>query len=179
MSGFSPPDLEGERVRLEALAPEHSAGMFELWSSHAVCEHSGPCEDSQGRRIALPAATPDESDRLLRFWLDRAEAGTGFRWAVVAGDAATFVGAVGFNRLGNCAQYAYHLSPQHQGRGLASEASRLALRWAFAAGSQSVEAFIVPDNDRSRQLARALGFHDEGPAEDGLLRYLLWAGELR
>lgn len=158
MSGLQIPLLEGRRVWLEPLAPVHSPGMFELWRAPEVCEYAGPAIDAAGEPIALPARTPRDSDRLLEFWLDRARAGSGFRWAVVLGAGRDFAGAVGFNALGACCEYAYHLVPRYQGAGLAAEASRLALAWCFANGAESVEAFIEPLNTRSLRLAERLGF---------------------
>lgn len=177
MSELHVPILEGQRLRLEPLSIQHSAGMYELWSQPEVCEYSGLCRDSDGRQIELPATSRSESDRLLRFWLDRAAAGTGFRWAVVLSDHLRFVGAVGFNALGPCAEYAYHFSTRHWGKGHASEASRLALAWVFSAGSEFVEAFIVAGNTGSVRLAARLGFTRTGKMQAGLSRYLVSRAE--
>jgi ribosomal-protein-alanine N-acetyltransferase len=173
------PTLDAERLRLEPLALKHSVGMFELWSAPEVCEYSGVCHDSEGQQVELPAASRSQSDRLLRFWLDRAAAGTGFRWAVVLAEDSRFVGALGFNALGPCAEYAYHFTPLHWGKGLASEASQLALSWVFGAGSESVEAFIDPGNLRSLRLVERLGFGRAGRSQDGSLRVLLSASDRR
>ena len=147
--------------------------MFELWREPAVCEHAGPAVDTDGHSIELPAASRAQSDRLLRFWLDRARAGTGFRWAVLAGDDSDFAGAVGFNALAPCAEYAYHLVPRCWGRGLATEASQLALSWCFSTGSESVELYIEAANERSSRLAVRLGFERAGPRDGDPSRYLL------
>jgi ribosomal-protein-alanine N-acetyltransferase len=147
--------------------------MFELWSQPEVCKHSGPAVDSSGRAIELPARAPSESDRLLEYWLDRARAGTGFRWAVVLQDRAEFVGAVGFNALGACCEYAYHLVPRFWGAGLASEASRIAADWAFSHGAESVEAFVEPANPRSVRLVERLGYRRIHQRPEGLTRYIL------
>jgi len=158
---------------LEPLSRLHAVGMFELWKEPEVCVYSGECLDAKGKPIFLPAASPAESDRLLQFWIDRSEAGTGFRWAAVSHDRSDFFGAVGFNSLGACAEYAYHFVPRYWGAGLAGEASRLAIDWAATEGTRSVEAFILPENVRSVQLAERLGFDPAGQGEDGTHRYLL------
>ncbi len=167
------PILESRRLRLEPASKAHSEGMFELWCEPKVCEHSGPATDSAGLPIELPARSRSESDRLLGFWLDRARAGTGFRWAVVLRDQGEFIGAVGFNSLGVCSEYAYHLIPRFWGRGLAAEASQLAVAWSFARGAASIESFIEPANAASIRLAKRLGFrHSYMPTSD-VPRYLL------
>lgn len=170
------PTLNGKRLCLEPLSASHSPGMFELWRRPEVCEHSGPAVDSKGEEICLPASSPSESDRLLRYWIDRARAGTGFRWAAVLRASSRFVGAVGFNSLGPCAEYAYHFIPRYWGAGLASEASRIALSWAFSTGSESVEAFIEPLNSESIRLAERLGFERSHQPEHGPARYVATPG---
>lgn len=152
------PVLQSERLRLEPLSQAHSHGMFALWSDAKVCVHSGPATDSAGLSIALPAKTRHDSDRLLEFWLDRARQGTGFRWAVVLRDRDEFAGAVGFNSLGGCSEYAYHIVPRFWGLGLAGEASGVALAWSFAGGAELVECFIEPANVASIRLVERLGF---------------------
>jgi RimJ/RimL family protein N-acetyltransferase len=134
--------------------------MFELWRQAEVCEHAGPAFDSSGEQIGLPAGSRRESDRLLRYWLARARDETGFRWAVALSPRSDFIGAVGFNALGSCAEYAYHFVPRYWGAGLATEASRLALSWCFSSGAESVEAFISAANERSIRLAMRLGFEE-------------------
>ena len=167
------PTLEGERIRLEPLAPRHSHGMFALWSEATVCEYAGPSRDSTGRLIDLPARSRSESNRLLHYWIERAEAGTGFRWAVILNDNSGFAGAIGFNTLGPCSEYAYHFVPRFWGAGLATEASRLALSWCSGENAGLVEMFIEPGNARSIRLAERLGFERQTRAEDELPRYVL------
>ena len=173
MAPLEIPILEGQRLRLEPLSLSHSPGMFALWREPEVCEHSGPAVDSSGESIRLPAKSRSDSDRLLSYWLDRSQAGTGFRWAAVLHTPAEFVGAVGFNSLGACSEYAYHLVPRHWGAGLGNEASRIALSWAFSTGSRSVEAFIEPANTRSIRLVERLGFERSHEASDELARYVV------
>jgi len=176
MTSLQIPTLSGDRLRLEPLASSHTEGMFALWREPAVCEYSGPAIDAKGRLLELPAASSATSDRLLEFWLDRAQMGTGFRWAVMLEERSAFIGAVGFNSLGACAEYAYHFNPRYWGAGLATEASRIALSWRFAEGSESVEAFIEDANAPSIRLAERLGFRVVSGAE-GLSRYVLRRAE--
>ena len=173
MSRFRATPLEGPRLILEPLSMEHTEGMFELWSRPEVCEHSGPALDSAGCPIALPAGSSQESDRLIQFWLDRAAAGTGFRWAVEHNADGRFLGAVGFNQLGRLSEYAVHFVPRFWGAGFASEASRLALSWLRAAGCEQVEAFIEPLNQPSIRLFERLGFESAGAGADGTIRFVL------
>jgi RimJ/RimL family protein N-acetyltransferase len=168
------PILESERLRLEPLSHAHSEGMFELWSDPGVCEYSGSAIDSDGRPIGLPARSRIESDRLLEYWLGRSRAGTGFRWAVMQGERGEFAGAVGFNSLVPCPEYAYHLVPRFWRHGIGTEASRCAIAWAYSQGAASIESFIEPDNSASIRLALRLGF--ARPADNSatpVLRFVL------
>ncbi len=159
------PTLHDARVRLEPLAREHRAGMFALFRAPEVCTFAGPAMDVRGQLIPLPARSYAESDRLLDYWLDRGACGSGCRWAVMDPESEAFMGAVGFNALGEHAEYAYHLRPEFWGRGLASEASRLVLDWCFGNGTRLVEAYVESPNHRSIALLRRLGFERVCEAE--------------
>lgn len=153
------PTLRTERLILEPLAIEHSAGMFALWSQEAVCRYSGEAHDREGRLIPLPARTPADSDRILDFFVARAAEDLGFRWAMLTAADHAFVGAIGFNHLQPRAELAYHLNPDAWGRGLMREAARAALAWAAEGGCREVDAFIEAENAGSLRLATGLGFH--------------------
>ena len=83
-----------------------------MWSSPEVCRYSGPAMDLSSRPIRLPAESPTDSDKILEFFLSRKQDGTGFRWALISLDSGSFVGAVGFNSLGEVCELAYHMDPE-------------------------------------------------------------------
>jgi RimJ/RimL family protein N-acetyltransferase len=56
----------------------------------------------------------------------------------------------------------WHLHPDHQGRGLATEAAQAVLAAAAQAGIEQVLALTDLDNGRSQAVATRLGMHDEG-----------------
>jgi RimJ/RimL family protein N-acetyltransferase len=56
----------------------------------------------------------------------------------------------------------WHLHPQHQGQGLATEAADAILTAAAQAGIDQVLALTEPDNIRSQAVAARLGMRDEG-----------------
>jgi len=144
-----------------------------MWSSPEVCRYSGPATDLSGRPIRLPAESPTDSDKILEFFLSRREDGTGFRWALVSIDSGSFVGAVGFNSLGDSCELAYHMDPEYWGNGFMLEACRAAMEWAFLEfGAREVEAFIESDNARSIRLVERLGLRPTGEAEEGAERYM-------
>ena len=161
------PILQTERIVLEPLTHAHSEGMFALWSAPEVCAFSGRAFDVRGVEIQLPAQSARDSDRIIEFFQAMQAGGTGCRWAmrsrvVAVPDGAAgsaFMGALGFNALGACAELAYHLHPRFWGHGLMQEACSATLAWvAERVDAQTVEAFIERDNLASLQLALRLGF---------------------
>jgi ribosomal-protein-alanine N-acetyltransferase len=171
-----------ERLMLEPLTRVHSDGMFALWSHAGVCRYSGPAFDVRGQPITLPARVPSDSDKIIDFFLHGAAGGERFRWAVLTKAERRFIGAAGFNALGACSEYAYHLTPAFWGYGYMTEASLAALRWLRGEPDRErIEAFIAPDNAASIKLATRLGFRATGDAVDGAIvmrcRWRVWTCE--
>lgn len=164
------PTLWTARLRLEPLTMAHSAGMFALWSREQVCRYAGPAVDAEGLPIGLPAASPADSDQIIEFFVRRARAGLGFRWALLTEPDGIFVGAMGFNHLGTCPELAYHLHPDTWGQGLMAEACRAGLAWV--SGASQVQAFIDPANIASIRLAERLGLRTSGEMVEDALHYV-------
>jgi len=168
------PVLTSARIVLEPLSAAHGAGMFAMWSQAEVCRYAGAAFDLDGAPIRLPAVTPADSDKIIEFFVAGAAAGTRFRWALLTMPGRAFAGAAGFNALGRCSEYAYHLDPRFRGRGLMTEASQMALDWLRArAGCREVEAFIEPGNAASIKLAKRLGLRTTGVFADGAERHAM------
>lgn len=166
------PTLRSARLVMTPLSLAHSPGMFDLWSRQEVCRYSGPACDYERRPIELPARTPADSDKIIDFFTRSAADGTRFRWALQTRAERAFVGIAGFNQLGPCSEYAYHLHPRFWGQGLMSEASLLAMDWLRGEPDcTEVEAFIEPANLASIKLATRLGLRPTGEVCDGAARY--------
>lgn len=170
------PDLRSDRLSLQPLSNAHSEGMFALWSCPEVCRYSGIAKDNKGQLISLPARTAADSDKILQFFLKRATGGFAFRWALLKKDDGAFIGAAGFNSIGPCSEYAYHLHPTYWGNGLMTEASSIALGWLFSdPARKSAEAFVDQENVRSIRLAERLGFSPTDTIRDNARRYVVYA----
>ena len=89
-----------------------------------------------------------------------------FQWAVALPADDRLVGTVtlvDWDRTNRRAEIGFILHPSHQGRGLASDAVRTALEWAFGPmGLHRVEADVEPANVASLRLLERLGFRREG-----------------
>ena len=155
---------------------KHSQGMFDLWSKPEVCEHSGPAEDFNGNPIRLPAEEAADSDKIIDFFIRYQRRSEKVRWAMMNEEGTKFIGALGFNSIGQCSELGYHLNPDYWGKGYMSEACRGVRNWlALQPNSEtgSIEAFIDSDNIASINLIRALGFAPTGESNEGADRYLL------
>ena len=164
--------IETRRMTLEPISLSHSTGMFDLWSNADVCRYSGPLHDYEGDPIPSPVRVVSDSDRLIDFWIRAGQEGWGMRWAMLERDSAEFVGSAGFNSLGRCAEYAYHLLPRYWHRGLMTEASQALFERVRNTGCLEVEAFIEPDNAPSIAFAERNGFTVTGAIAGKTVRFL-------
>ena len=168
------PVLETPRLRLEPFTVDHSDCVYSLWSNPAVCRYSGDAEDWQGDQIELPAPNFRESDKILDYFIRRAEAETGVRWAVFSRENMRGIGAVGLNALSPNAEIAYHLHPDDWGFGYATEACRAVIDWTWQAlPANSIEAYANADNVPSIALAMRLGFVARSDSREGAQRFEL------
>ncbi|WP_238017229.1 GNAT family N-acetyltransferase [Dactylosporangium sp. AC04546] len=133
--------------------------FFDIYSRWEVMRWLGP----QPRRAL---ADVDEARERLARWhaRERDLAAPYGLWAIVPAGSAVPVGTVLLlplhdqDGLTDEVEIGWHLHPDHQGRGLVTEAARRLLRDAPA----GVLALTDPDNDRSQAVARRLGMRDEG-----------------
>ena len=116
----------------------------------------------EGTATALhgPAASPPP----WRTWLVVLPGGT------VVGEC----GWKGWPDLRGEVEVGYGLAPGSRRRGLGTEAVGLLVAWTLAAGgARRVAAEVDAGNAASRALLRRLGFAEEGPGPDGVLRAVL------
>ncbi len=169
-------DIETERLRLTALSFKHSRPMFSLWSHPDVCRFSGTVTDYDRVEIPMPAASSEDSDRIIDFWQRAAVDGWGFRWAILERSSGHMVGHIGFNSIGPTFEIAYHLHPDHWGKGIMLDAAQAAIGWARRSHpGAELDAFIEPDNQGSIRLASRLNFVPTDEFSDGAQRYRLAA----
>lgn len=165
------PTLATERLALEPLAADHSDGMFVLWSNPDVCRYSGLITDRDGNVLPSPVRNRADSDKILDYWIAAQHEGWGLRWAMLRRDSGLFVGTAGFNSLGSCSEYAYHLLPPYWHQGLMSEATTAAFGWLAESSCTEIEAFIAPDNTNSIHFAERWGFRRADGASGDVVRY--------
>lgn len=159
--------MRTQRLLLRNWEDSDLPAFFDLYSREDVMRWLGPHP-----RRAL--ATPEEARERLDRWHAR-EAGLDpplGMWAIVPLIRRTPppqpVGTVLLVPLSDASgpagliEVGWHLHPDHQGRGLATEAARAILAAAARAGMEHILALTDLDNVRSQAVAARLGMRDEG-----------------
>jgi RimJ/RimL family protein N-acetyltransferase len=130
-----------------------------------------------GRHPRRALATMDGARARLRQWhaLERGLGPPLGRWAIVPLSRRTPraqpVGTIPLLPVTDASgptgmiEVGWHLHPDHQGRGLVTEAAAAVLAAAAAAGIGQVIALTDPDNIPSQAVAARLGMRDEGITE--------------
>jgi len=124
----------------------------------------------------LPLTAPEEAAVMLRRWHDRfaAYGGRYGLWAIEVRESGLVVGTVMIKPLPgpdesvltDDIEVGWHLHPDAQGKGYATEAAGAAMRREFAAGTAAIFAVVAPGNTASMAVARRLGMTAVGLHSD-------------
>lgn len=150
------PRVEGERIRLRAVAPSDRDAVFGVFS------------DTRAMRYwsRLPMREPREADEYVAECAELFEHREVMNWAIARRDDDLLIGTctlLVINLEHRRCELGYALGPTHWGQGLAREATTLAIRFAFdELALERIEVDIDPRNDASIALAERLGFRREG-----------------
>jgi RimJ/RimL family protein N-acetyltransferase len=158
--------LRTDRLMLRHWEEADLAAFFDLYARDEVTRWLG----AHPRR---PLATEAAAQERLALWR---EFGSGLSapyglWAIVPAGGAAPVGTVLLLPLSDgdgptgLVEVGWHLHPEHQGQGVATEAARAVLDAAGAAGIGSVLAITDLDNAASQRVAGRLGMTDDGVTE--------------
>ncbi len=108
-------------------------------------------------------------------------AGTGYRWLLQPiGDSHRVIGSVNFSNIVRGAfqscNLGYALDQAFEGQALMTEALRCAIGELFSTriNLHRIQAAYRPENGRSAEVLKRLGFHDEGLCNDYLFIDGLW-----
>jgi RimJ/RimL family protein N-acetyltransferase len=115
--------------------------------------------------------------QLEQWYATRGEQTDRIDWAILENATAAWAGEVVLNDLDtdnrSCAFRILLQGPPFYGRGLGTEATRLAVEHAFALGLHRVELEVYDFNPRARRVYEKAGFRHEGTRRDALL----WDGD--
>ena len=109
---------------------------------------------------------------LERWYATRGEQTDRIDWAIVENATAAWAGEVVLNELDaenrSCSFRILLQGPAFYGRGLGTEATRLAVDHAFAVGLHRVELEVYAFNRRAQRVYEKAGFRHEGTKRDAL-----------
>lgn len=158
------PTLTGERVVLRPVTVDDVPGLAAM------------LDDPEGRRLTGTHAT-FTADRLRDWYATRGDQTDRLDLAVVDRATGAYAGEVVLNDLDEdnlACGFRISLGPAARGRGLGTEATRLAVGHAFGTvGLHRVELEVYAFNPRAQAVYEKVGFVREGVRRDALR----WDGE--
>lgn len=169
-----PDRIDGRLVAIRAFAPEDVEELTDLRTRNR--EFAGPWEPRRSESFYTAAGQRAELLRDLHDWSsDRT-----YAFAIVDLDTGRMRGRIALANVvrgaWENATLGYFVDEHSGGRGYATEAVTLALRFAFGpCRLHRVQAAVMPHNGRSRRVLEKNGFRHEGHAE----RYLHLDGAWR
>ncbi len=106
-----------------------------------------------------------EAEQLISRIREDAKNNQGLNWVINLKPETQVIGTIGFWKFdfpNFRAEIGYMLHPEHQGKGLMSEAMKSVLEYGFhTIGLHSVEANVNPENEASIRLLERHGFRQE------------------
>ena len=164
--------LTTERLVLEPLSVAHAAEMVGVLADPALYEFTGgeapTLEELRNRYARQSAGRSGDGTPWLLNWIVRVketDMPVGYVQATVEPDGSHDV-----------AEVAWVISPDHQGHGIASEATAAMLGWLRSQGVDRFAAYIHPEHHASMGVARRQGLHPKTVVQDGEIRWALGAG---
>jgi RimJ/RimL family protein N-acetyltransferase len=172
--GTEPVDLDpfvGRLVRLREPREEDISSLVAWWNDPRIAVFQS----------SLHRPKPAESvAEMIRGW-SRTE-GAGFGLSVVTKDSGDLVGQCalfGINAKDRCATFAIMLGPEHQNRGLGTDAIEVAIRFGFhELGLHRIGLGVYGFNRRAIAAYRKAGFVDEGRRRQAIYRSGAWHDEV-
>ncbi len=155
------------RLLLEPLSVEHAPSMVDVLADPSLYDYTGgeiPSLELLEKRYAAQAV--GHSDDGSQWWLN---------WVVInrnTGKPVGFVQAtVEVDGSGLVADIAWVVSPNWQGQGIASEATRAMVTWLRSNGVHRLTAHIHPDHQASMKVAQSQALHATSSKKDGETRW--------
>ncbi len=150
------PILETSRLILREVKEEDANDMFQYLSDKDVVKPMG----------LVPFETVNDVWDEVSWYKSIYGEGTGIRWGITLKDSGKVIGSCGFlNMLTKHyrAEVGYELSKDYWGRGIASEALEVVVKYGYQHFQlERIEALIEPTNLPSQKLVEKLGFKREG-----------------
>ena len=148
--------IETERLLLRKLRMEDAEDMFEYGQDREIAF----------RGLWPPLQSLEESRADLAEALEGYAGGSAISWAIEHKADRKMIGRIGlgpYSRMNHRAEIGYAMNRNYWGQGLATEAVRGVLRFAFREMSLNrVQAIVLPDNIGSMRVLEKAGMQREG-----------------
>jgi RimJ/RimL family protein N-acetyltransferase len=159
-------------VELEPLSVEHAQEMAPLLDDPGLHTFIGGrpatlLQLQEQYRRQVVGRSPDGAQRWLNWVVRRREDGCAI--GTVQATVTEHVAVEG----GPAAEVAWVVATAHQGQGYAGEAAPIMIAWLRAQGVETILAYVHPEHEASRAVARAIGLVETTTVVDG---ETLWQG---
>lgn len=153
--------LETERLRLAVLRKSEAPRAAEYFSYNRAF-HKKYSQTHTNDYFTVPV-----QKKYLAFDCESFLDGSLVPLWITLKDSGKIIGRVSFFNFAYggmmCCSVGYHLDKDHTGKGYMTEALNAAISFVFDEYKMHrIEAFILPDNERSLNLVKRAGFHYEG-----------------
>ena len=148
--------IENERIRIYPASQEQM-------EKHISLETDEELKKAYREMLEGCLAHPDEWDWNAMWVIEKAD--------------GTFIGDLCFKGIeaGNNPEIGYGILEEYRGQGFATEAVKLALKWAFRHSEiKAVEAEADPDNTASQRVLFKCGFRSNGEIGEEGPRYIVY-----
>lgn len=156
------PTLQTDRLTLRRMKPSDAKDMYEYAKRSDVTEYL----------LWEPHVCLEQTQDYLHFLQTRYRTGDFYDWAVIDKAQNKMIGTCGFANLdfpNNKAEIGYVLNPAFWGQGIAAEAVRVVMEFAFMElNVHRVEARYIAGNERSRRVMEKCGMKFEGIAKSSM-----------
>ena len=150
------PSIETERLVLRKLRMEDAEDMFEYGGDPEIAF----------RGLWPPLESLEESRADIADALERYATGGNMSWAIEHRADRKMIGRIGlgpYSRMNRRAEVGYAMNRHYWGQGLATEAVRGVVGFAFSQlGLNRVQAIVLPDNTGSMRVLEKAGMQREG-----------------
>ena len=156
------PELETERLKFRAIKKSDFNDIYEYSSNPKTSEFL----------LWSPHNSLDYTKRFIDIILAKYKCGDYHDWAIVLKDSKKMIGTCGFTRIdesNSTAEIGYVINPEYWGEGIATEAAKRVLEFAFdVLNVNRVEARFLFGNEASLRVMNKIGMKFEGYIRESL-----------
>lgn len=156
------PEIETERLILTKILPCHAGDMFEYSSNPKTCEY-----------LTWSAhKTLRQTENHIKHLQKQYDNSVFFDWGIIYEENGKFIGTAGFSAVDtaqNSLEIGYVVSPSYQGMGIATEAARALIDFAFSKlGVSKIKAVFMDGNTKSERVMQKCNMMHEATHKNSM-----------